>query len=82
MSIMVVVKLGYRFRFYPTSTQEKTLARVFGSCRYVYNWALRLRTDSYHDGKTINYNASSAALTKLKQQEDHAWLNEISSVPT
>jgi putative transposase len=47
----------------------------------VYNWALRLRTDSYRGGKTINYNASSAALTELKRQEDHAWLTEISCVP-
>jgi putative transposase len=79
---VAIVKLRYRFRFYPTDTQKKTLARTFGACRYVYNWALRLRTDSYHGGKTINYNASSAALTTLKEQEDHAWLNEISCVPT
>jgi putative transposase len=47
----------------------------------VYNWALRLRTDNYKAGKTINYYDSSAALTKLKTQEDHAWLNEVSCVP-
>jgi len=80
--MMVFVKLRYRFRFYPTNAQKKILARTFGACRYVYNWALRLRTDSYRDGKTINYNASSIALTKLKKHEDHAWLNEVSSVPT
>jgi len=76
------VKVRYRFRFYPTDEQAHVLARTFGACRYVYNWALRLRTDSYRAGKTINYNASSAALTALKEEEDHAWLNEISCVPT
>ena len=58
------------------------LARTFGACRFVYNNALRLRTDSYKAGTTINYNASSAALTELKKQEATAWLNEISCVPT
>jgi putative transposase len=42
---------------------------------------LRLRTDSYREGKTINYNASSAALTPLKQQPEVGWLNEVSCVP-
>lgn len=76
------MKVRYRFRFYPTQEQEQILARTFGACRYVYNWALKFRTDSYRDGKTINYNASSAALTELKKQPDHDWLSEISSVPT
>ena len=75
------VNVRYRFRFYPTKTQRIELGRTFGSCRYVYNWALRLRTDNYKAGKTINYYDSSAALTKLKTQEDHAWLNEVSCVP-
>ena len=74
-------KVGYRFRFYPTAEQARELARTFGAVRYVYNFALRLRTDSYKAGKTINYNASSAAITALKKQPEHAWLKEISSVP-
>ncbi len=72
----------YQFRFYPTPEQEQELARTFGATRYVYNWALRMRIDAYHAGQKINYNGSAAALTKLKQQDDTAWLNEISSVPT
>jgi len=75
------VKVRYRFRFYPTPEQEHILARTFGACRYVYNWALRLRTDAYQAGGRINYNQSSAALTDLKTQPEHAWLNEIHSVP-
>src|SRR6266545_7630884 len=77
-----LVKLRYRFRCYPTPEQEGVLAQTFGACRYVYNWALRLRTDSYRNGVTVNYNASSAALTALKQQPDHQWLNAVSCVPT
>jgi hypothetical protein len=31
---------------------------MFGCCRYVYNWALRLRADAYRDGTPLNYNAT------------------------
>jgi putative transposase len=75
------VQLGYRFRFYPTAEQEQILAQTFGCVRYVYNWALRMRTDAWHEGRRINYNASSAALTELKKAEETKWLNEVSSVP-
>ena len=82
-SILIFVsKVRYRFRMYPTPEQETELARTFGACRYVYNFGLRLRTDSYQEGKTLTYNASSAALTALKRQPETLWLNEISSVPT
>jgi putative transposase len=37
---------AYRYRFYPTPDQEDLLAHTFGCTRYVYNWALRLRTDA------------------------------------
>jgi len=73
--------VGYRSRFYPTPEQQHLLARTFGCVRYVYNWALRLRTDAWHQGKRINYNATSAALTQLKQAKQTQWLNEVSSVP-
>jgi len=72
---------GYRFRIYPTAEQERILAQTFGCVRYVYNWALRLRTDAWHQGKRINYSQSSAALTELKKAEETKWLNEVSSVP-
>jgi putative transposase len=81
MCYAVIVKMRYRFRCYPTLEQQIVLARTFGACRYVYNWALRLRTDSYRNGVRVNYHASSAALTALKRQADHAWLNDISCVP-
>lgn len=75
-------KRAYRYRFYPTPDQATVLARTFGSARYVYNWALRLRTDAYYQRRErIGYHEASAALTTLKQQSETAWLNEVSSVP-
>ncbi len=76
-------KRAYKYRFYPTEEQEQVLARTFGCARFVYNWALRLRTDAYYkEHKRLYYSDTSALLTQLKQQEDYAWLNEVSCVPT
>ena len=62
-------KRAYRYRFYPTPEQATVLARTFGSARFVYNWALRLRTDTYYQRQErIGYHEASAALTALKQQ--------------
>jgi putative transposase len=73
-------KLAYQYRFYPTPEQAQILARTFGCARYVYNWALRLRTDAYYKNlQRIGYHETSAQLTLLKKQIP--WLNEVSSVP-
>jgi putative transposase len=72
---------GFQYRFYPTSEQAKQLAQTFGCARYVYNWGLKLRADSwYEQQKRINYHDTSALLTKLKQEPEYVWLNECSSV--
>ncbi len=76
-------KRAYRYRCYPTHTQAVVLARTFGCARFVYNWALRLRTDAYYDRQErLGYHETSAALTALKRAPTTAWLNEVSSVPT
>jgi putative transposase len=73
---------AYRYRFYPTPEQAVLLTRTFGCTRFVYNWALRLRTDAwYQRQQRVTYVQTSAALTALKQDPDRAWLNEVSCVP-
>jgi putative transposase len=75
-------KRAYKYRFYPTDEQKRILAQTFGCCRFVYNWALRTRTDAYYQRQErIGYHETSAMLTDLKKQEDRAWLNEVSCVP-
>ena len=48
--------------------------------RFVWNWALRARTDAFRAGERMGYPATDRALTLLKQQPETAWLNEVSSV--
>ena len=73
---------AYRYRCYPTPEQASMLARTFGCARFVYNWALRLRTDAYYERhQRISYADTSAALTMLKREPQTVWLNDVSSVP-
>src|SRR5258708_37765436 len=75
-------KRAYRYRFYATPEQASVLARTFGSARFVYNWALRLRTDAYYQRQErLGYHELAAALTTLKQQPETEGVNEVSSVP-
>ena len=74
---------AYRYRFYPAAEQAIVLELTFGCARYVYNWALRVRTDAYHRRQErVSYADTSAALTAMKLEPQTAWLNEVSSVPT
>ncbi len=72
-------KKDFKYRFYPTEEQEAVLAKVFGHTRYVWNWALELRTDAYYEeGKSLSYTDTAKYLTDLK--EEKTWLREVSSV--
>ena len=51
---------GFKYRFYPTSAQRLELAQTFGCARFVYNWALALRTNSYYeDNVALSYTDTS-----------------------
>ena len=75
-------KRAYKYRFYPTNEQKHMLAHTFGGVRFVYNWALRQKTDAYYtEQRRLSYKDLSEALTLLKKQDDYCWLSEVSSVP-
>jgi len=58
---------AYKLRFYPTLFQRKQLAREFNCCRFVWNWALGQRIETYrNEEKTLNAVALSRKLTLLK----------------
>lgn len=74
------MKSRWTFRCYPTPEQEQHLNRTFGCVRFVWNWALRARTDAFRAGERMGYPATDKALTALKATPEHVWLNEVSSV--
>jgi putative transposase len=77
-----MTKRAYKYRFYPTEEQEQMLSRTFGCVRFVYNAVLRYRTDAFYQRQEkIGYVAANTFLSKLKKDEETAFLNEVSSVP-
>jgi putative transposase len=75
-------KRAYKYRIYPTDEQKRILARTFGCCRFVYNWALRQKMDAfYQQQQRLSYKDQALALTHLKQQPEYDWLGEVSAVP-
>ena len=76
------MKQRWTFRAYPTPEQAHHLARTFGCVRYIWNWALHLRSEaSTTRQEQISYAETDRRLTHLKRQPDTAWLQEVSSVP-
>ena len=68
----------YKFRIYPNTFQRELIAKTFGCCRFVYNYFLDKRIESYKlDGKSLTYNQCSSLLTALKKEL--IWLNEVDS---
>ena len=71
---------SYKYKIKPNEEQKVLLNKHFGSIRFVYNYFLNERKFEYENNKqTLNYNDNSAALTKLKKQDDFKWLKEINS---
>ena len=73
------MKARYRYRFYPTSQQQQSLARLFGCVRVVWNDALALCKQS--DKKPSSADLQKIVITQAKNTEERAWLGEVSCVP-
>lgn len=72
---------AYKFRIYPTPDQQKVLGQNIGAARFIYNWNVGQRRESWVQNKeSVGFSKSCLRLTELKQQEDFAWLNDVSNV--
>ena len=72
----------YRYRILPNAEQRQTLARTFGSARWVWNNALATKSEAFRErAEKISYAETDKRLTALKKEEATAWLSEVSSVP-
>src|SRR5262249_33076979 len=70
----------YRFRIDPTAKQVAALSRYAGARRFVFNWALQRRKETYEQtGKSISWSELSVELTGLKSKPGFEWLKEIDS---
>src|SRR5574344_1438220 len=72
------MEYSYKFRLYPTATQQEQMSRNFGCCRYVFNHFLAQRQEQYMErGKSPTRFQQDKSLTALKQEL--RWLNEADS---
>src|SRR5262245_38108167 len=70
----------YRFRIEPTAGQEAALSRFAGARRFIFNWALQRRKETYRQtGKSIPWSELSVELTGLKSKPGFEWLKVIDS---
>ncbi len=73
---------SFKYRFYPTQSQETLLRRTMGCTRLVYNRALSARTEAWYERQErVGYVETSAMLTEWKKEESLYFLNEVSCVP-
>ena len=69
-----------KVRLYPTSEQRLSLAKAFGSCRYIWNYCLAENNRVYKEtGKGISAITMKKWLPQLKKQEETEWLKETYS---
>ena len=71
---------GIKFRIYPNKEQQNLINRTLGCTRFIYNHGLAYRIEQYKAGEKANYTATNAMLTKMKQQEEYAFLKEADSI--
>lgn len=70
----------YKYRLYPTKTQEVLLAKHFGCARYIYNYGLERKIKFYSETKkSVSRFTIQADLPKLKKAEATKWLSEVSA---
>jgi len=73
-----MIQKGIKFRIYPTKRQEEFLDKNLGCARYVYNYFLNLRKESYKENKTkISGYECCDLIVGLK--EKLPWLKEVNS---
>uniref|UniRef100_UPI001FDEEAAD RNA-guided endonuclease InsQ/TnpB family protein n=1 Tax=Streptomyces yerevanensis TaxID=66378 RepID=UPI001FDEEAAD len=80
--IVIIMKLRYQFRVYPSAPQKTELAKAFGCARVVWNDALRIRQDAYLQDEALPSIVELAKLviTEAKKTPERAWLGEVSAV--
>ena len=70
---------AYKYRIYPTEAQKVLLAKTFGCCRFVYNWALNLKIEAYKQEKKSIGNVELTNRMKSELKAEHDWLSEVNS---
>ena len=72
----------YNYRAYPTRGQREALSRLFGACRYAWNWYLDQRKVAWWLHLPLpSYAELSRRFTEFKREPGNEWLLTVSSGP-
>ena len=73
---------SYKYKLKPTVKQQQQLNMFFGCARYVYNWGLNRKIETYkQDKKAIGYVELAHELTNFKHHNENEWLNNCPIEP-
>ena len=76
---MEIRHIAYKFRLYPNQEQQILLSKTFGCVRFVYNYYLNKKTQTYHQrGTTLSYTQCAEDLVLLKNE--NPFLKEVDSI--
>ena len=80
------LKKRYKYRIYPNQTQQESLNKLFGCCRYVFNRLLAENKEAAEKAKIFddksflkspNHFDMCGRITAWKQEENTSWLGEV-----
>ena len=67
---------AYKYKLKPTVKQQHMLSQAFGNARFIYNWGLNRKKESWEkEKKSIGYVQLAKELTTLKKSKELNWLN-------
>lgn len=68
----------YKYQLRLNSEQEEFINKSFGCARFVYNYGLTRKIETYKAGEKVPSQFDlNAEITRLKKQEEFNWLNDI-----
>jgi putative transposase len=69
-----------KIRIYPDNNQKVYIAKLLGSCRFVYNNCLAYKIEKYNNEKiNVGFTNLGKYLTELKKKKEYSWLKESHS---
>ena len=78
MSIIDKMLKAYHYRLYPNQQHQTMFAKHFGCNRFVYNWALEIKTEAYaKENKSLSRFDLQSQMLQLKAE--NIWLKEVNS---
>lgn len=77
---MKLIHKTYKFKISPNKEQAELMSQHFGSTRFVWNYFLAGRKQSYLDSKkSLSYHDNARTLVALKKTDGFSWLKDVNS---